>query len=632
MIKIQHKVLSTILCLVLAVSAICAGTAQAFAATGDTVYVKANNGWTTLYCYMWTGNSSNASWPGVKMTSEGNSVYSYKLDGNYENVIFNNGSSQTKDLSYAGHGKIYDLSAGTWSDYSQAATTQNVTAATSPEQPSGNYTVYLKNSAGWSNPSCYMWNGTSDANGSWLGVAMTKVSSDVYKYTAPKSFSNCIFSNNGGSQTKDLTAKIGYIYDNSTGSWSAYSGGDEPIETTPTTPITPGDGTVVYLKNDANWSNPTCYMWNDSTDSNAAWPGAKMTNIGDGFWIYQASKEYKNCIFNDGGASQTGDLTVQNGYYYNNSKGTWEGIYDTSPIQVKSYTADPASGIYTGVEVTLSAEAKSSDSASVYYKFSVTNPSGATSVISNFSSSASTTWIPNTTGKYVITFDFKDGAGNTNSRTLNLNVEDDSSLAKPVIKSVTPANLGFIKVNTATTVSVKAGGGKTGTNLLFYKYVVTDPNGVQNTPYYTLNSTYKFTPNTTGKYTVNVYVQGSDNSTVNKTYNYTVVSGDVPTTTAPITMPPETTVKPTTPVPTTTPATTVKPTTAPVTTSPIEPSVVLGDVDGDGVVTILDATYLQKYLAQFKDFSSVKLEAADVNKDGVVTIIDATLIQKMLAN
>lgn len=629
MIKIQHKVLSTFLCLILAVSAICAGTAQAFAATGDTVYAKANNGWTTVYCYMWTGNSSNASWPGVKMTSEGNSVYSYKLDGNYENVIFNNGSSQTKDISYAGHGKIYDLSAGTWSDYSQAVTTEKVAAT---EQSSGSYTVYLKNSAGWSNPTCYMWNGTSDSNGSWPGVAMTKVSSDVYKYTAAKSFSNCIFSNNGSSQTSDLTAKSDYIYDNSTGSWSTYSGSDDPIETTATsatTPVTPGDATVVYLKNDANWSSPTCYMWNDSTDSNAAWPGAKMTNIGGGFWIYQASKEYKNCIFNDSGSSQTGDLTVQNGYYYNNSKGTWEDVYDTSPIQVSSYTADPATGLYTGVEVTLSAEAKSSDSTSVYYKFSVTNPSGATSVISNFSSSASTTWTPNTTGKYVVTFDFKDGAGNTNSRTLNLNVEDDSSLTKPVIKSVTPANLGVIKVNTATTVSVKAGGGKTGTNLLFYKYVVTDPNGNQNTPYYTLGSTYKFTPNITGKYTVNVYVQGSDNTTVNKTYNYTVVSGDVPTTTSPVTLPPETTVSPTTaPTPTTSPApTTPVPTTAPVT----DPGVIVGDVDGDGVVTILDATYLQKYLAEYDDFSNVKLEAADINGDGLITIVDATLIQNMLA-
>ena len=137
------------------------------------------------------------------------------------------------------------------------------------------------------------------------------------------------------------------------------------------------------------------------------------------------------------------------------------------------------------------------------------------------------------------------------------------------------------------------------------------------------------TPNTTGKYTVNVYVQGSDNTTVNKTYNYTVVSGDVPTTTSPVTLPPETTVSPTTaPTPTTSPA----PTTPVTTTAPVtDPGVIAGDVDGDGVVTILDATYLQKYLAEYDDFSNVKLEAADINGDGLLTIVDATLIQNMLA-
>src|SRR5699024_1288521 len=100
------------------------------------------------------------------------------------------------------------------------------------------------------------------------------------------------------------------------------------------------------------------------------------------------------------------------------------------------------------------------------------------------------------------------------------------------------ANLNLLKVNAATTVSVKAGGGNTGTKLLFYKYIVTDPNGVQNTPYYTLNNTYSFTPNMIGEYTVNVYVQGSDNSTVNKTYKYTATDGDVTVpTTAPTTVP-----------------------------------------------------------------------------------------------
>ena len=47
-------------------------------------------------------------------------VYSYTLDKDYTKVIFNDGSNQTKDLTYPGHGKIYDLSKGTWSDYAGA--------------------------------------------------------------------------------------------------------------------------------------------------------------------------------------------------------------------------------------------------------------------------------------------------------------------------------------------------------------------------------------------------------------------------------------------------------------------------------------------------------------------------------
>ena len=48
---------------------------------------------------------------------------------------------------------------------------------------------------------------------------------------------------------------------------------------------------------------------------------------------------------------------------------------------------------------------------------------------------------------------------------MTLEVKDDSALVKPIIKSVTPANLNLIKVNSTATVTVKAGGGKTGTNL-----------------------------------------------------------------------------------------------------------------------------------------------------------------------
>ena len=56
----------------------------------------------------------------------------------------------------------------------------------------------------------------------------------------------------------------------------------------------------------------------------------------------------------------------------------------------------------------------------------------------------------------------------------------------------------------------------------------------------------------------------------------------------------------------------------------------LGDVDGDGTVTILDVTCIQRKLSGFKvqDYNE---KAADADGDGTVTISDATCIQRYLA-
>ena len=56
-----------------------------------------------------------------------------------------------------------------------------------------------------------------------------------------------------------------------------------------------------------------------------------------------------------------------------------------------------------------------------------------------------------------------------------------------------------------------------------------------------------------------------------------------------------------------------------------------GDVNGDGVLSIIDATEIQKYLAGLVDFTDSEMAVADYNGDGVVSIIDATDIQKVLA-
>ena len=100
----------------------------------------------------------------------------------------------------------------------------------------------------------------------------------------------------------------------------------------------------------------------------------------------------------------------------------------------------------------------------------------------------------------------------------------------------------------------------------------------------------------------------------------TVAPTTEPTTVAPTTEP--TTVAPTTEAPTTEP-TTVAPTTEAPTTEPV---VLYGDVNGDGVITIADATEIQKMGLGMVEVSAL----ADVNNDGRISILDVTLVQKYL--
>ena len=57
----------------------------------------------------------------------------------------------------------------------------------------------------------------------------------------------------------------------------------------------------------------------------------------------------------------------------------------------------------------------------------------------------------------------------------------------------------------------------------------------------------------------------------------------------------------------------------------------LGDVNGDGEITVVDATIIQKYIVGLTTLDDETLNVADVNKDGAVTVVDATLIQKFIA-
>ena len=477
-------------------------------------------------------------------------------------------------------------------------------------------TVYYKNNSNWGEVYCYMWNdGGETKNAEWPGVKMTSLKDNVWKYETSQNFDNVIFNNGSGgngNQTADLQfTQSGKLYNGS--SWEDYVDDNPPTPTTPTqtpptpttptpTPTTPSGQKFVYCLNEASWGEVYCYMWKDGAGENAKWPGAKMDSLGDKEYRYNVSGDWDMIIFNAGnGGAQTDDMSFPGAdKIFNNSTKEWKD-YDTSPISVKSYKTDAQGTVYKNMEVTLSADATSTGG-TVYYKYSVTN-GASTTTIKDFSTAKSVKWTPTAAGTYTITFDFKDAANNLNKRQLTVAVVDDASVSLPIIKKVTP-NTTQVKNNTNMNIAVTAGGGKVGTNLLFYKYTVQDASGkTLNVPYYTKNATYTYKPTSLGKFTVTVTVQNSKNDTVERTLTFESVN---------------TVTEPTEP-------------SVPTPTDPVDPTGTLGDANNDSKLTILDATFIQRFLAKKITASEIRLDLSDYDKNGEVNIKDATMIQRKLA-
>ena len=58
----------------------------------------------------------------------------------------------------------------------------------------------------------------------------------------------------------------------------------------------------------------------------------------------------------------------------------------------------------------------------------------------------------------------------------------------------------------------------------------------------------------------------------------------------------------------------------------------LGDVDGDGEISITDATVIQRYTVGIKTPVAVTSSFADVDGDRAVTVMDASHLQRWMAN
>ncbi len=63
----------------------------------------------------------------------------------------------------------------------------------------------------------------------------------------------------------------------------------------------------------------------------------------------------------------------------------------------------------------------------------------------------------------------------------------------------------------------------------------------------------------------------------------------------------------------------------------VVPAYMLGDVSGDGKITVVDATLVQRAVADIIVLTNKERLVSDVNRDGKITVVDATIIQRFVA-
>lgn len=349
-------------------------------------YIKLPSGWSEpVYCYAYdsaTEKISNGAWPGVKMTSEGNGIYSYEVPENIENprVIFfssdtnrypadmekglllsgsmiykdgswenytpvSNGTVITKFVDANGNeladsvtatglvGSSYITTAKPISGYTLKTTPQNasglyingtitVTYVYEKNTTTGN-TAYIELPSGWgSEVYCYAYSADNEAvtNGAWPGVKMTKVSGNIYEYQVPDNISNPLVIFNDKNNQYPGSMQKGLSLSGS----MIHQGGQWKAYQTEEVQ------NVAYFKKPANWgSGIYCYVYSADNEAvtNGAWPGVKMTLVSGDTYKYEVSADISNplVIFTDGtnqypGSMQKG-LTLSGSMIY--ADGNW---------------------------------------------------------------------------------------------------------------------------------------------------------------------------------------------------------------------------------------------------------------------------------------------------------------------
>ena len=190
-------------------------------AVKDTYYFVNTNNWSKVYGYAWT-SGSNAPWPGVELQScgtyNGHKVYSIKFAtaGEYKNLIFTDGSSQTVDIAlgdYQYNGFMINGNSDGKYTVSNFNYTGGVVNPDIPDEDNDHYALCYYNSTvhGWSDIDTFF---TKQSDGTYKLKFTAKNSDNISLniYDNEKGQYNCVsestavYCATGNSSTHTLTA------------------------------------------------------------------------------------------------------------------------------------------------------------------------------------------------------------------------------------------------------------------------------------------------------------------------------------------------------------------------------------------------------------------------------------------
>ena len=206
-----------------------------------TIYVKAS---AAPNLYVWTNDKNetklNGVWPGTKMSNQkyiGNELYYYTTvttTASSINCIFNNGSSQTKDIKGITGDAYYSYNGTTGYEKLNTPSTTAITTLTSQD---GTY-AYFKAPASLTTVYCWAWDSNKNnyTGGNWPGKTCTIVGQDedgnniwLWKYDGQLTSQPTQIIFNGGKntwQTADLDFVNGGCYTTTGYQYSAVNTND----------------------------------------------------------------------------------------------------------------------------------------------------------------------------------------------------------------------------------------------------------------------------------------------------------------------------------------------------------------------------------------------------------------------